>query len=93
MVKEIYCKYCKRDVQLVKKKSSGVEIAMWILFSIITLGFGLGLWLLVRLFTPKTCCAICGSKIANSFEKPIFNKEGEIIDPMSKFLAWFRGEK
>ena len=68
---EVYCPYCKKDVQLVRSKFNLVLFIVLLLFA----GIGL-LYLFSHMVKSKTRCHICNAKVGTvMMQKGIFQKE------------------
>lgn len=73
-IKFSYCDYCEKEVEPVKKKLDSMQITIWVIASICTLGFGIIGYLIYNVsFRKKHYCPNCESKLKFSetpFEKP-----------------------
>ena len=67
---EVYCPYCKKDVQLVRSKFN------WILFIVLLILGGVGIfYLIIHILKSKTRCHICNAKVGTLMQTGIYVKK------------------
>jgi len=76
-----YCDRCEKEVRPKRKSMDGMDINVWILIFIFSLGFGVIPFLIYRyIYLKKNLCPICYSQV------DFYNSPEEIPEPKSQII-------